>query len=247
MDERRRELSERLGRWGTGAGRELDALARATAGERLVAAVYGARRRRAWIIAATERGLHLSRRPRLLGRDASASWEWSELREVRAGPQRVELVFGDETVELRLLAPHREFVRLIDAARQAASGSSEGIRTEDLRELAKRKLGRTLAYGYEATIDSLPDRLLDGERVERVAVATLDFTGLLAVTDRRVLLFDMGLRGRERFWEVDRDQVLGAEPVDEGLRIDLRSGEVTFRGVLPDERREELAAALWRG
>ena len=68
------------------------------------------------------------------------------------------------------------------------------------------------------------------------------------VTDRRVVLFDVGLRrGKERFWEVDRDQILGAEAVEAGLRLELHSGVVTFTGVLPDERRAELAAALWRG
>lgn len=210
--------------------------------------MYGVWRRRAWIIAATDRGLHFSRRPRVFGRDRSASWSWSELRQVRAGAQRVDLAFGDQTVELQLVAPHSEFVRLVDAARQAASDSRAETRTEDLRELAKRKLGRTLAFGFEASIDSLPDRLLDGERVERVAVARLDFVGLLAVTDRRVILFEVGLRrAKERLWEVDRDQILGAQAVEDGLRLELRSGAVTLTDVLPEERRDELAAALWRG
>ena len=248
MDQRRRELSERLGRWRTGAGRELQALAQATAEEQLVAAVYGVWRLRAWIIAATDRGLHLSRRPRVFGRDQGLSWSWSDLREVRAGPQRVDLVFGDQTVELRFLSPHREFVRLVDAAREAASGSSAATQGEDLRELAKRKLGRTLAFFFEAAIDSLPDRLHEDERVERVASASLDFHGLLAVTDRRVILLDVPLRrAKDRFWDVDRDQILGAEAVEDGLRLDLGSGTVTFTNVLPDERRAELAAALWRG
>jgi hypothetical protein len=248
MDERRRELSERLGRYRTNAGRELRALAQATADEQIVAAVYAVWRWRAWIVAATGRGLHLSRRPRLFGRNRSEFWAWSDVQGVRAGPQRIDLVLGDETVELRFIAPHREFVLLADAARRAASGSSTDTRSEDLRDLAKRKLGRTLAFFFETTIDSLPDRLLDDERVERVAGARLDFHGLLAVTNRRVVLFDVPMRrAKERFWEVDRDQILGAEAVEDGLRLELGSGTVTFTHVLPDERREELAAALWRG
>ena len=248
MADRRQELRERLGRWGTAAGRELDALTAATAGEQVAAAVYGVWRRRGWIVVATDAALHMSRRPRIFGRDRTTSWPWSELREVRAGAQRVDLVFGDRTLELNLISPHREFVQLADAARNAMPGSDVEVRTEELRELAKRKLGRTLAFGFEGSIDSLADRLVHGEHVERLATARLDFDGLLVVTNRRVILFDVGVRrGKERLWEVDRGRIRGAEATGDGLRLDLDSGPVTFTAMLPDERREELAAALWRG
>lgn len=248
MEDRRGELEERLGRYRTAAGRELETLTEATDGERLLAAVYGAIRKRAWIMVATERGMHLSRRPRIFGRDRYEFWPWSELRGVHARAQSLDLEFGSETRELRLLAPHREFVRLADAARDAVSGPGVGTRSEDLRELADLKLGKTLAFAYEGSIDALPDRLREGERVERVASARMEFDGLLAVTDRRVVLFDVGLRrANERFWAVGREEVLGAVATDDGLRLELESGPVTFTGVLPDARREELAAALWRG
>jgi hypothetical protein len=249
MEERRRELSERLGRVSrTGAGRELKALAHALADEQIAAVVIGVWRRRAWVLAATERGLRLSRRPRLFGRKRDISWSWSELRQVRAGQQRLDLVFGEETVELSALVPHTEFVRLVDGARRAVSDSPPETETVDLRELAKSKLGRTGAFGWEGSIDSLPDRLLDDERVERIAIARLDFEGLLVVTDRRVILFNVGLRrANERLWEVDREQILGAEAVDDSLRLHLPSGAVALTDVLPHERCAELAAALWRG
>lgn len=248
MNDRRRELAERLGRYRATAGRELEALTEATAGEQLVAVVYAAWRRRAWIVAATDRGLRGSRRPRIFGRDKSASWSWFELGDVRAGAQRVDLVFGDRTLELNLVAPHEELVKLVEFAREQISGAPAETRTEDLRELARHKLGRTLAFGYEAAIDGLPDRLHDDERVERVAVARLDFHGLLVVTDRRVILSHVGLRrASDRFWELDREEILQAEATEDGLRLTLRSGEVELTAVLPDERREELAAALWRG
>ena len=248
MEDRRRELEERLGRWRTAAGRELEALTEATEGEEVRAAVYGALRRRGWIIVATDRGIHLSRRPRVFGRDRYEFWPWSELRGVTARPTRVDLEFEDRAVELKTLAPHSEYVRFVDAARDGASGSGAETRSEELREMANRKLGKVLAFGLEGSIDALPDRLLDGERVERVASAKLDFDGLLAVTNQRVVLYDVGLRrAGERLWEIDRDEVLGAVATDDGLRLELASGPVTFTGVLPDERREELAAALWRG
>jgi hypothetical protein len=237
-----------LGRARIGAGRELDALARAVGDEEVAAVVNGVWRGRGWVIAATQRGLHLSRQPRLFGRKRNVSWSWSELRQVRAGAQRVDLQFGDEAVELWALVPHAEFVRLVDAARGAVSDARPETRTEDLRELAKSTLGRTVAFGFEGAIDSLPDRLLSDERVDKVAAARLDFNGLLVVTDRRVMLFDVGLlRAKERLWEVDREQILGAEVVENGLRLALPSGAVTLTDVRPPERSAELAAALWGG
>ena len=239
-------MEERLGRYRTAAGREMDALTEATAGEQMLAAVYGAWRRRAAILVATERGLHLSRRPRVFGRDRYVFWPWAEVSRVRARNQSLDLELDGETVELRVLSPHREFVRLADAARGATSRAE--TRSEDLRELAKVKLGRALTFGWEGSIDALPDHLLDGERVERVATARLEFDGLLALTNRRIILYDAGMRRvNERFWGVDRGEVLGAVEVEDGLRIELASGPVTFTGVLPEERCAELAAALWRG
>ena len=110
----------------------------------------------------------------------------------------VTFEFASETVELKLMS-HDEFVALLEVARGPVETSSS-----DLRELARIKLGKTLAFGYEATIDALPDRLEPDERVERVAIGTAEFTGMLVVTDRRVLLVDRGLRA-ERFWEAPRD------------------------------------------
>ena len=248
MEERQRELAERLGGYRTGAGPELRALVEATAGEPLAAAVIGVWRKRGWVVVATARSLHMSRQPRVMGRKRTLTWAWSDLREMRTGAGRVDFAFPDETLELRVLAPHAEFVRLIDTAREASSVPTPEMRIEELRELAKVKLGRILTAASEAAIDSLGDQLLPGERVERLATATLDFDGMLVVTDRRLLLTRVGLkRDNDRFWETGRDQIVGAAEVDNGLRVDLRDGPVTFADVLPEERRGELAAALWRG
>ena len=71
---------------------------------------------------------------------------------------------------------------------------------------------------------------------------------MLVVTDRRLLLTRVGLkRDNDRFWEAGRDQILGAREIENGLALDLHDGLVTFTDVLPEERRGELAAALWRG
>jgi hypothetical protein len=237
---RRAELQQRLGFYAVMSSRELDALATATAGEELVAVVYAVWRWRGWIGAATDGGLHLSRHPRVFGRAQDRMFRWSDLVEVRSGGTlSVDLTFGTERVELRFMGPHDEYVALLDVAR----GPGE-VTTEEIRELARRKLGSRLAFGYEATIDGLRDRLAPDERVERLAVATAEFTGLLVVTDRRVLLLDVGVRGR-RDWEAPRDEIRALELVEpSGLRLRLGSAEVTFTDVTPSGRRDELAAVL---
>ena len=242
-----RELRERLGGYRIGAGPDLRGLAEAIAGERVEAVVVGLRGRRGWLIAATDRGLRMARRPRLIGRARDAAWDWSELTEVRSGAQRVDLVFGSERVELQFLGPHDQFARLLDTARRALPGAPE-VATEELRELARLKLGRSLAFGFEPTIDALPDRLAPGEHVQRLATARLDFTGLLVVTNRRVLLFVVGMtREGEHFWELDRARISGAQAEDDELRLQLSESAVTLAGVQPPERAAELAAVLWRG
>ena len=237
---RREELRARLGFYALMSGRELDALAAATAGESLAAVVYTVRDWRGWIAAATDGGLYLSRRPRVFGRGGDESWRWDELVSMRSGGTlSVDLDFGAERVELRFMGPHDEYVALLEAAR----GPGE-VTTEEIRELARTKLGSRLAFGYEATIDGLRDRLAPDERVDRLAVATAEFTGLLVVTDRRLLLLDVGVRSR-RAWEAPRAEIRGLELVEpDGLRLTFDSEAVTFTAVTPADRRDELAAVL---
>ena len=137
------------------------------------------------------------------------------------------------------MGPHDEYVALLEAAR----GPGE-MTTEEIRELARTKLGSRLAFGYEATIDGLRDRLAPDERVERLAIATAEFTGLLVVTDRRLLLLDVGVRS-QRAWEAPRDDIRQLELVEpSGLRLTFGSEAVTFTDVTPADRRDELAAVL---
>jgi hypothetical protein len=237
---RREELRERLGFYAVLSSRELDALAAATAGEELAAVVYTVWRWKGWIAAATDGGLHLSRRPRVMGRPQDLAFRWNELVEVRSGGTlSADLDFGTERVELRFMGPHDEYVALLEAAR----GPGE-MTTEEIRELARRKLGSRLAFGYEATIDGLRDRLESDERVERLAIATAEFTGLLVVTDRRVLLLDVGVRG-QRAWEAPRDDIRHLDLIEpSGLQLSFSSGEMVFTDVTPADRRDELAAVL---
>ena len=64
------------------------------------------------------------------------------------------------------------------------------------------------------------------------------------VTDRRLLLLDVGVRS-QRAWEAPRDEIRHLELVEpSGLRLMFGSEEVTFTDVTPADRRDELAAVL---
>ena len=176
------------------SGRELDALATATAGEALAAVVYAVWRWKGWIAAATDGGLYLSRRPRVFGRGATSPWRWRRAasRCARAARSASTSTSATERVELRFMGPHDEFVALLEAAR----GPGE-VTTEEIRELARTKLGSRLAFGYEATIDGAARP--PGARRARRAPRGRDGStspGLLVVTDRRLLLLDVGVRSQ---------------------------------------------------
>lgn len=237
-------LTKRLGVAALGTAPDVRAVADLIAGEALVAVVVAMWRRQGWAVAATDEELRLARRPRLFGRARDVRFEWKDLTSVTAGPLRVTMAFGESEVDLLGAAPHEEVVRLLDAAR-GHLGDGPRPSVGHLRELAQRKLGRLLASAFEATIEGLPDRLQPGEQVERLAGATLDFAGMLTLTDRRLLLVDITLRRvNERLWEVDRDAIHTVEVVDDGLRLALPSGQVTLTEFLPPERRDEFAAVL---
>ena len=237
-------LRRRLGVTGTGASRDLAGLAALAAGEEVEAVVVAIWGRRGWVGAATRTGLLLVRRPRLFGRARDQRFTWDTLRAARSGPQRLDLTFGDTQVDLMAIGPHAEFVRLAEAARRRL-GDEDKPSVEEIRELARRKLGRMATLGFEASIDGLPDRLEPGERVERLAGATLDFHGLLVLTDRRLILLDVTLRrAAERIWDLDRARIRKATAVGDGLRLQLDGGQVTLTGFVPGERRDEFAAVL---
>ena len=240
-------LRQRLGSHALGASRDVRAAAKLAAGEEVRAVVVSMWQRRGWVVVATDAGLRLARRP-WLARGRACRFDWRDLTAVRSGPQRVLLTFGVREVSLAAAGPQREFVRLLETARAHVEGSGKPS-VEEIRELARKKLGRLMTFGLEAAIEGLPDRLEPGERVERVAGAKHDFAGLLVLTDRRLLLLDVTLRrADERLWHVLRAGIRAVEPVEGGLRLLLPEHEVvTLTEFLPPERRDEFAAVRYGG
>ena len=240
-------LRERLGKHALGASRDVRAAAKLAAGEELRAVVVSMSQRRGWVVVATVAGLRLARRP-WLTRGRARSFEWRELTAVRSGPSRVLLTFGADELSLAAAGPQHEFARLLETVRAHVAGPGKPS-VEEIRELARKKLGRLMTFGLEAAIEGLPDRLEPGERVERLAGAKHDFAGLLVLTDCRLLLLDITLRrADERLWDVARAGIRGAEPIEGGLRLQLAEREeVTLTEFLPPERRDEFAAVLYGG
>ena len=199
------------------------------------------------MIAATDRGLHLARRPLVLGSAAHEAFTWDTLTAVRSGPQRLDLTVDGEQVALSAVGPHERLVALVEAARARLPGAAVRPTVEELRRLARTKLGRFAAFANEASVEALPDLLEEGEVVQRMAQATLDFTGLLVVTDRRVLLVLPTLRrAGDRLWSVPREEVLGAEQDEAAVRLYLVTGPVVLKDVAPHERAAELVTVLGR-
>ena len=238
------EIRARLGISRIGSRREIHAMAALVEGERLDAVGVAIWERRAWGMVASESGFRLVRRPHWFGRPRDEHFDWADLTAVQSVAQRVELTFGNRTLRFAV-TPHDELVRLLDAARRHLAGDNTSVAVEEIRALARRDLGRWLTVGFEAVIDALPDRLEPDECVERVAGATLESSGLLVITDRRVMLFSVGVRfERERVWSVARREIRSAAPLENGLWLDLGDRAVILTDIVPAKRLPDLLADL---
>lgn len=238
---RENEIRARLGRLSFGGGRDIRGVAALIGDEEVRAAVIVWWRRRGWVAVATDEGLRLSWRSAILGRPADARFDWSELDQIRADGFASRLQFGDR--RLTMLGPPPEEARLVDTARRAKG--ADVASAVELRELARRKLGRFLAATHDPDLMMLPERLAPEERVERLAIAELHFAGLLVLTDRRLILMAAGADD-DGWWQVPRTDIALAEPVGDDLRIVVAGREVVLRKLLPADRLAEFAVAVPR-
>ncbi|MDA0178726.1 hypothetical protein OJ997_00340 [Solirubrobacter phytolaccae] len=237
------QLKTRLRIYRFGQRRSLNALAERFADEPIDAVTSGLWRRRGWLAAASPAGVELIRRPYLAGRARDVHFPWSELTAVETGGSGMSLTlrFQGRDVRLGALGPPDEYARFVDTARGHLPGAAVETAARDVRAEVRAALGRWATFELDAAIVALPERLEPGEVVEGVAAATLDFRGLLVVTDRRVLLLGRAPGQALREWSTHRSWVRAADVVEDGLRLDLGVEVVQLAQVLPEDARAALA------
>jgi hypothetical protein len=240
-------LRQRLGWARFGASRPVRAVAEFADGENLVAVVLGMWRRRTWGVVATDRQLLLARRPRLRACEERA-FDWCDLAQVESQSGRIIMRFGVDEVSLTCY-PKDEVERLAEHARTHVR--TLGVTpVHDLHELARSTLGALYTFGLRDEVGVLSERLKPGERVEwfalsRLGVPGLDFAGLLALTDRRVLMAELETRrSKHRAWAVDRDEILSTELMSDGLCLKLRYDEAELTNFRPRQRLDEFIEHL---
>ena len=199
--------------------------------------------RRGQLVAATEDRLLLLWKGRLTRRERINEFSWGTLTAVDAHALAITFHFN-RPVKLTGITPARGYDALLAMAH--ARLQRDAADPSDLRELAERKLGGRLAVlGWDNELRMLPNLIQAGETVQRLAIATAGFEGLLALTDRRLVLLRGALRaGNEQVLEVARADVRRVTQTDTGLRLELAHGEVELEGVTPPARRDELFAVL---
>jgi hypothetical protein len=240
-------LRQRLGWARFGASRPVKAVAELADGESLVAVVLGMWRRRTWGVVATDSQLFMARRPRLRAHEQRVL-DWRDLVHVESESGRVIMRFGAEEVSL-ICYPKDEVERLAEHARTHVR--KLGVTpAHDLHELARSTLGALYTLSLRDEVGVLSERLKPGERVEwfalsRLEVPGLDFAGVLALTDRRVLMAELEThRSKHHAWEVDRDEILATERMSDGLRLKLRHGDAELTSFRPRKRLDEFIEQL---
>ncbi|MBE2316536.1 hypothetical protein DVA67_011155 [Solirubrobacter sp. CPCC 204708] len=243
------ELRTRLRVYRWGQGRAAKALATRFALQPIDAVTSGLWRGRGWLAAASPAGLELLRRPWVMGRARDVRFPWRELTAVETGGSgmSLRLTFGEREVRLAALGPPDEYARFVDAARRHLPGhEAPSMAAEDVRAAARAALGRWRTLELDASIVALPEQLEPDEKVELIASAVRDFSGLLVLTDRRLLLLNREPRRPPREWSAHRSWIKAVHVVEGGLELDLGVETVALTVVRPDERIEELAERLQR-
>jgi hypothetical protein len=125
--------------------------------------------------------------------------------------------------------------------RSGTIGGVEEDRAEEVRALAREKLDRVTAVAAFKELRALPRLLERGE----VPLTKHGRSGLLAVTDRRIVFCRTKLLGR--LAQLDAWPYEEVTSVNEGpgaVRIGLRRGELRFVDVTPPDRAYEIAVTV---
>jgi hypothetical protein len=168
---------------------------------------------------------------------------------VVTGAGGLTLELESEAVALTFVQPPRQQALLAELVRARVDPSGAPLRTgfDEVRALARRKLGRALAFGATPHLVVLADALAPGEAVLEIAWAGQRGSGLLVATPRRLLEIASDGVGAELREEVELHRITDAH-LDDGLDLVVRhaGGERTWSGLLPAERAHGLVETLHR-
>ncbi len=237
----KRIARERIGRTALTLGAECTILARLLDEDEPIEAMALGRLRGAGpvgsqrLIVATPRRIVLTEKGFFSRREKTREIPRDAIREIVVTPPgRVDLVLGDERVELSLVLPPRQLAAL-----------AGGSRSAELLDLARERLGRLFGTASQDHVVALVAELEPDEEVLDLAYAAETKT-LVAVTPSRVVLLTAGaVRIREPI-SLPYDELGSAALEDEVLVVEPRVGEAHRVGPLsPQGAAAVLAAEIW--
>ena len=245
----RRTAREALGRMSVVGFREWGLLARLLREDEEIEAIVLSRRRGAGvvgsqrIVVATPDRLLLVEKGLVSGRERIEQHRWDEVLGVRVHPpSRLDLSLSSGPVTLTFVYPPRALGAVADAIRRHVDpAAAEAMTTGELLDLSRRKLGRLLALGAEDNALALAAELDPSESVLELAWVSQKPSGLLALTDRRLVFVPTaGIRTGPSLSVPDAE--IG--DIAYGEDLELTAGGHTWRGVIPQDRAEALVQRL---
>ena len=241
----RRTAREALGRMSVVGVREWGLLARLLRDGEEIEAMVLSRRKGAGlvgsqrVVVATPDRLLLVEKGFVSGRERIEQYRWDEVLGVRVHPPaRLELSLREGQVTLTFVQPPRALGAVADVIRRHLDpGATEGVTTGELLDLTRRKLGRMLAFGAEENVLVLAQELEPSESVLELAWVADKPSGLLALTDRRLVFVPSTRIGTGEPVSVPDAAMTGIALDEEGT---LTAGGHAWRTVGPEERVQAL-------
>ncbi len=236
---------EKMGALSRGATGEFGMLARLLRPDEAIEAIaVGKLRDAGWfgatrLVVATPERLLLVSKAMITRREQVREIPLAHVRSARAAPPGLlELELDEELLRLSWMGPPAQLAALAAAARGTPA------RFEELRDLARRKLGDVLSFAVEGSLLALGEELGPDEAVVDLASWTGRPGGIVAACDARLVAIpDKGpASGRPisiRFDEIDDIREDGHD-----LVVRTRGGEHRFDGLVPAERAGVIATRV---
>jgi hypothetical protein len=197
------------------------------------------------IVVATAERLLLVEKGFLTGRERVREIGWDAVEGVEVmPPSGLDLVLASERVQLTLVQPPDQVAAVAELVRRRLDPARERcIGYGELRDLARRKLGRVLGLSVEPQLLALAGELEPEESVLELATGV---PGLVVATSRRLLVLPAsGIRVGEPESR-PYGALRSAAPMREtrGLVVSGEDGERRLEGLLPEGSADSLLQVI---